>query len=86
MGKPVVSAALPEVRKLQDVVYIGENNEDFVEKIEKAITEDAPSLIEARIRVAWRSDWGVKIDEISVIVNDAIKRRQYSKKKRKIVN
>ncbi|MHA2090976.1 MAG: glycosyltransferase [Candidatus Kariarchaeaceae archaeon] len=81
LGKPVVSVDLPEVRKLQDVVYIGENNKDFVDKIGKAMMEDNPSLTEERIRAAWRSDWGVKIDEISAIVNDAIERRQSSKKR-----
>jgi len=75
LGKPVVSVDLPEVRKLQDVVYIGENNKDFVDKIGKAMTEDNPSLTQERIRVAWQSDWGVKIEEISAIVNDAFARK-----------
>jgi glycosyltransferase involved in cell wall biosynthesis len=78
MGKPVVSTALPEVKKLQDVVYIGENKEDFLDKIGKAISEDDPSLTEERIRAAWRSDWRVKIEEISAIVNEAIARRHCS--------
>jgi glycosyltransferase involved in cell wall biosynthesis len=78
VGKPVVSVDLPEVRKLQDVVYIGKNNKDFVEKIGKAINEDNRHLTEERIRVAWRSDWRVKIEEISAIVNEAIARRQCS--------
>jgi len=81
LGKPVVSVDLPEVRKLQDVVYIGENNKDFVDKIGKAMTEDNPSLTEERIRVAGRSDWGVKIEEISSIVNDALARKSCSKAK-----
>jgi hypothetical protein len=78
MGKPVISTALPEVKKLQDVVYIGENKEDFLDKIGKAISEDDPSLTEERIRAAWRSDWRVKIEEISAIVNEAIARRHCS--------
>jgi glycosyltransferase involved in cell wall biosynthesis len=77
-GKPVVSIDLPEVRKLRDVVYIGENKQDFMAKIGKAIMEEDPSLSEERIQAAWRSDWGVKIDEISAIVHDAIARRQRS--------
>ena len=81
LGKPVVSVDLPEVRKLQDVVYIGENKKDFVDKIGKAMTEDNPSLAEERIRVAWRSDWGDKIEEISAIVNDALARKTCSKEK-----
>jgi len=79
-GKPVVSTDLPEVRKLQDVVYVGQNDKDFMDKIGKAIMEDDPSLSEKRIDTARRSDWGVKIEEISTIVTDAIARRQRSKK------
>ena len=78
-GKPVVSVDLPEVRKLQDVVYIGENSKDFVGKIGKAMAEDNPSLNEERIRVARQSDWGAKIEEISDIVNDAIERRTHDR-------
>ncbi len=76
VGKPVVSVDLPEVRKLQDVLYIGKNNDDFVEKIGRAIKENNPSLTEERIRAAWRSDWGVKIEEIASIVDDTIARKQ----------
>jgi glycosyltransferase involved in cell wall biosynthesis len=79
LGKPVVSVDLPEVRKLQEVVYIGDNNKDFVDKIGKAMTEDNPSLTEERIRVALRSDWGAKIEEISSIVNDALARKSCPK-------
>jgi transcriptional regulator of aromatic amino acid metabolism len=79
LGKPVVSTDLPEVRKLQDVVYIGKNNKDFVDKIAKAIKEDNPTLTEERIRVAWQSDWGVKIEEISAIIHDAFGRKLVSK-------
>jgi len=81
MGKPVVSVDLPEVRKLQDVVYIGENKFDFVNMIGKAMMENAPSLAEERIRTAWQSDWAVKIEEISDIVNNAITRRRTSQER-----
>jgi glycosyltransferase involved in cell wall biosynthesis len=75
LGKPVVSVDLPEVRKLQEVVYIGKNNEDFVNKIGKALKENDPGTIEDRIRVAWKSDWGAKIEEISEIIRGALRRK-----------
>jgi glycosyltransferase involved in cell wall biosynthesis len=81
LGKPVISVDLPEVRKLREVVYIGENERDFVDKIGKAMAEDNPSLAEERIRVARRSDWGVKIEEISTIVNDAFARKSWPEEK-----
>ena len=78
VGKPVVSVDLPEVRKLQDVVYIGKNHKDFVEKTGQAIKENNLLLTEKRIRTAWQSDWGVKIEEIKSIVYDTIERRKCS--------
>jgi glycosyltransferase involved in cell wall biosynthesis len=81
LGKPVVSVDLPEVRKLQDVVYIGKSDKDFVDKIGMAMTENDPSLAEKRIRVAWQSDWGAKIEEISEIINDAFHRKTCPKKR-----
>ncbi len=75
LGKPVVSVDLPEVRKLQDLVYLAANRTDFVAKVGEALTEDLPSLGEERVRAAWQSDWGRKIEEISEIVHDALGRR-----------
>ena len=75
LGKPVVTVDLPEVGKFRDLLYIGENEIDFVDKISKAMQEDNPSLIERRIQEAKRSDWNNKIGEISRIINGAFARR-----------
>jgi glycosyltransferase involved in cell wall biosynthesis len=72
MGKPVISADLPEVRKLGDLVYISENDEDFVAKVGIAMKENNELLVNNRIREAKRNDWGIKIEEISQIICDTL--------------
>jgi len=75
MGKAVVSVDLPEVRKLENLVSIGREEEEFVEMVGRAMGENSPSLVEARIRAARQSEWPVKMAEISKIVNDAFLRK-----------
>lgn len=79
LGKAVVSVDLPEVRKLEGLVYIGKNEEDYIVKVGKAMEENSASLIEERIRAAKQSDWPVKIEQISNIVFDAFDRKRFSK-------
>ncbi|MBU0481697.1 MAG: glycosyltransferase [Proteobacteria bacterium] len=74
-GKPVVSVDLPEVRKLAELVYIGRDEEEFVAMVGRALEEKDPALVEERIKTARRSEWSVKIAEISAIVNDAFMRK-----------
>jgi glycosyltransferase involved in cell wall biosynthesis len=76
LGKPVVSVDLPEVRKLDGLVYIAESENDYVEKVGKAMNEAAPNLIKARMLAAKESDWSAKIVEISGIINEAIVRKR----------
>ena len=74
-GKPVVSVDLPEVRKLGELVYIGRDDEEFVEMVGKALKENNPSLSEARVEAARQCEWPVKMAEISAIIADAFTRK-----------
>lgn len=78
-GKPVVSVDLPEVRKLQDVVYIGKDKMDFLIKVGRAFYENSPEKQKARIRVAELSDWKYKMLEIENILSRAILAKQQKK-------
>jgi glycosyltransferase involved in cell wall biosynthesis len=76
MGKPVVSTDLPEVRRLGDLVYIAENENDFVAKVGVAMRENSELLINERILEANRNDWEIKIEEISQIIRDSLCRKR----------
>jgi hypothetical protein len=76
LGKPVVSVDLPEVRKLGGMVYIGEDEDDFVNKVALAIVENSSAMVQERIQAARASDWSVRIMEISRVIYEAFRRRK----------
>lgn len=82
LGKPVVSVDLPEIRKHRGLVYIGKDDDDFVEKISDALKENDPDMCGRRIRFAAENDWSIKINEISTIIERAIEKKKMNKENR----
>lgn len=74
-GKPVVSTKLPEAEKLKPYIYIGESDDDFVERVGDALAESDAAVKAQRIRFAKGCDWSNKMAEISAIVSGAAQRR-----------
>lgn len=66
-GKPVVSVKLPELEVYRDIVYLYNNDIEFIEYIDKAINEDK-LLEENRINVAMDNTWEKRADEILKIL------------------
>jgi hypothetical protein len=64
-GLPVVSTDLPEVRKLQEVVYIAKGREDFINLIQEAIREDNSSKMQKRREIASKYSWKSIVEDIS---------------------
>ncbi|MCW4047994.1 MAG: glycosyltransferase [Candidatus Bathyarchaeota archaeon] len=77
-GKPVVSTALPEVYSnvSADVVYIGENDEDFIKKVEAAVNEisepEEKSTIVRRLNFAKNNSWEKRVDMIEKILKSIV--------------
>lgn len=67
MGKPVVSTALPEVVKFNkdNLVFIGKNKEEFLEKVRSASKTNTKELIAARVCAAGENSWELKLEEMS---------------------
>ena len=80
MGKPVVSTDLPEIatfnKHYNDIVMVGRNYQEFKDCIAKAIGEDDQSLRMKRIEVARENSWTKRIEQMSQIIEKAIKERQ----------
>lgn len=74
LGKPVVSTDLPEVRKYDGLVYIGRDEDDFIIKVRAALQEKDDGIKAERIKKAKESDWSIKVEEISVILDEAFLR------------
>jgi polysaccharide pyruvyl transferase CsaB len=69
-GKPVVARDLYELRRYKDCVYLYDNDEEFVEKIERALNEKDTELKEKRKAVAASNTWHERIGLIDRRVKD----------------
>jgi glycosyltransferase involved in cell wall biosynthesis len=56
-GKPVVSVRLPELFPVADYLYLANDKEDFIRKIEAALEENYSELRERRVAFAKENTW-----------------------------
>lgn len=64
-GKPVISTAMPEVELISDYVHIGNTKEEFLAKIQDAISEkDNMDLALFRKNWALQHDWSSRAKEL----------------------
>lgn len=57
-GKPVVSTSFsPDIETFSEVVYLGDNHDDFLHKIELALSSDTDPKKQLRIDVAKNNSW-----------------------------
>jgi glycosyltransferase involved in cell wall biosynthesis/GT2 family glycosyltransferase len=63
-GKPVVSVALPEIERFQDLLYIARGPDDFVAKLDQAVKENDPDMVKRRKRFAAKQTWNIRYLEI----------------------
>ncbi len=82
LGKPVVSTDLPEVlnfnRENSNIVFIGKDNEEFTEKISRAIVEKDSLLITNRISSAKKNSWPARIEHMSGLIEEAVEKKSKS--------
>ncbi len=62
LGKPVVSTPFIELQGFRDVVDEARNPEDFAEGIRKALVEDSPTRVVARMKKVETSTWDSKAE------------------------
>jgi GT2 family glycosyltransferase/glycosyltransferase involved in cell wall biosynthesis len=68
-GKPVVSVALPELEPYRDYVYIAQDAEDFVAKLDLALAEDNADLAARRRALARQHTWDERWQRIVAGLN-----------------
>lgn len=69
-GKPIVSTAIPEVKKFEDIIYIGKNKYDFLNKVERALEEKGLDKIQKRILTAKQNDWNFRVEKIIDLIKN----------------
>jgi glycosyltransferase involved in cell wall biosynthesis len=69
-GKPIVSVDMPEARKFKNLIEIGLDYEDFLEKIQKVLDclPEDKAKIEMRIREAEKHSWDSRFLELEKIL------------------
>lgn len=62
-GKPVVAARMPELRPFADECFLYEGLPEFLDQVERAVTErDHPARVEARRAIARANTWDMRVD------------------------
>jgi glycosyltransferase involved in cell wall biosynthesis len=76
-GKPVVSTPFsPDIEAFSEVVYLGNNHDDFLRKIEQALSPDtAHEKKQIRIDVAKNNSWTARVNLFWQLVTEAIVNR-----------
>ncbi len=64
-GKPIVSVPLEELKMYRDYIYFANRPEQFIQKIETALSEVDPDLFSRRIELARRNDWASRFKDLS---------------------
>lgn len=72
-GLPVVSAPLPEIAAMGDLVYVGEGPEGFARQVGRALEEDDPPRRGRRREIALRESWEARAREISGTFGELLK-------------
>jgi glycosyltransferase involved in cell wall biosynthesis len=67
-GKPVVSVAIDEVRKLRGLVYVAEDYPGYLAAIDRALAEDSAQRARERVEAMEEESWRSKVEIISARV------------------
>lgn len=73
-GKPVVSVALAEIESFGEYLHIARNREEFLAKLDAAVTEDDQELRARRRDFAQRNSWPERYETIIKSLSDTIPR------------
>lgn len=72
-GRPVVATALPELRPFENVLWLAQSRDEFVEKVGPALAGSSTEAIEARLAVARANTWDHRVAEISQILETLLR-------------
>jgi GT2 family glycosyltransferase/glycosyltransferase involved in cell wall biosynthesis len=64
-GKPVVSVALPELNSFRDLLYIAQDKDEFLVKLDQAVAEHNPQLVAQRKEFAQKNTWEKRYEVIA---------------------
>ncbi len=71
MGKPVVAPRMPELYHYREHLYIADDHEAFLRKVDEAVAERDPAPRERRVELARRNTWTARVAGIKDAVRHA---------------
>jgi glycosyltransferase involved in cell wall biosynthesis len=74
-GKPVVSTAMPEMLPFGDVIYIADNQAEFLALSERALQPTAPQVVKRRIAVARENSIEARAEVKVQLLREALDRK-----------
>jgi GT2 family glycosyltransferase len=63
-GKPVVAPRMPELYPYREYLYIADDHDDFLTKLDLAVHEDDRELVRRRVELARENTWSDRVDRI----------------------
>lgn len=76
-GIPIVSTPIPEIKKFEDVVYLGDTRENFLLKVEEALQESSVDKRLYRKTIAQKNDWNFRVNKLLKIINENVKSKDF---------
>jgi GT2 family glycosyltransferase len=73
-GKAVVSVALSEIEPFREYLYIAESHEDFLDQLDRAVSEDDQELAARRSEFARRNTWRERYEAVTAALSSAVPR------------
>jgi glycosyltransferase involved in cell wall biosynthesis len=74
-GVPVVVGGLPELRKFQGVIGVADSPRDYPRLVRQEMARDGRTARAERIALAGENTWERRVEEISLLVEEALRRR-----------
>ena len=74
-GVPVVVGGLPELGKFQGVISVAESPRDYPRLVQEEMSRDGQTARAERIALAGENTWEHRVEEISLLVEEALRRR-----------
>ncbi len=72
-AKPIIISKLPNFIKLpKGVIYIANDEKEFIKKIRQAYREDNIKYIKIRLKIADENTWDIRGNKLNHLINDAI--------------
>ncbi len=69
-GKPVVAYEMRELKQYKDALYLAKDRKDFLNMIEKALSENNWALSVNRKMIARRNDWSERVKTIDQLIKN----------------